>query len=289
MSIIPLTYLPKKHKVTPFTNHKLKTFRNVADSDTFVTFYSSDVKMILDNISDEINEFLKIISYNGIVVIKIMLNNLYGRNEIRTQQFFKQNPHRNIVNGTCNFIISCCPVNWSKNIPELEQHQCWMCNIDSYLVIVQDYIDTGNLFSNYNNFNYKQWKSVLLQNLFAVFELFEKYKFTYRHNWKSSNILLQKTSYTEVVYNAFEREWIVKDTYGLSPVFTDFSRSSFYYKDYYYLAREICYCIDMYGKFCNNRMLESYCTKFSILIGEVTKLDTIIEMIDIFIKTLDKY
>ena len=37
MSIIPLTYLPKRYKVVPFTNHKLKTHRNIADSDTFLT------------------------------------------------------------------------------------------------------------------------------------------------------------------------------------------------------------------------------------------------------------
>ena len=278
MSAIPLTYLPKRYKVVPFTNHKLKTHRNIADSDTFLTCKGDDAELVLDY--DDIKKP---------VVVKIMLNNLYGRTEVRTQQFFKQNPHRNIVNGICNFISTACPVHWTTKMLELEHSKCWMCNINSYIVIVQDYIDGGDLFSIYKNLNYLQWKSLLLQNLFATFELFDRYKFTYRYHWKPSNILLYKTLSNELVYNAFNREWLVEDTYGLSPVFTDFSKSSFYHDDYYNLAREICYCINMYGKVCKNKTVEHYCTNFAIIIEGVTKLNTIIEMINTFIKTLDKY
>jgi hypothetical protein len=281
MSIVPLTYLRKRYKVVPFTNHKLKTCINIADSDTFLTSRGTDAELVLDHNSIYLSQTP--------VVIKIMANNLYGRTEVRAQNFFKQNPHRNIVRGICNFIISDCPVKWNTDMSDLEHSHCWMCSIDRYIVISQDYIDGGDLFSNYKYLNYVQWKSILLQNLFATFELFDKYKFTYRYNWKPSNILLYKTLDSEVVYNAFDKEWIIKNTYGLSPVFTDFSKSSFYYKDYCHLAREICYCINMYGKYCKNTIVENYCTNFAIIIEKVTQLNTIIEMVNTFIKTLDKY
>jgi hypothetical protein len=45
----------------------------------------------------------------------------------------------------------------------------------------------------------------------------------------------------------------------------------------------------MYGKYCKNTIVENYCTNFAIIIEKVTQLNTIIEMVNTFIKTLDKY
>jgi len=294
MSIVPLTYLRKRYKVVPFTNHTKMTGGQMTRIDTFLTCYGNDAELVLgyDN---------KLIP----AIVKIMLNDPFGRAEVRIQQFFKQTPHRNIVKGMFSLKTGECPISWNIDTAESEldatplgvalhgntniNHvHCWYCDIDTYVVIVQDYIKGGDLFSNIDRLNYPQWKSIFLQTLFAVLELFDKYGFNY-DNWKLSNIVLDDTVDTIVVYKAFGIEWVVADTHGISPIFTDLSKSGVDERKLEYLLESISLCVEMYGKICKNITVEKYCNQFSNKIKEHNILNNSIDSINEFILELNKY
>jgi hypothetical protein len=277
MSIVPLTYLRKRYKVVPFTNHTKMTGGQMTRIDTFLTCYGTDAELVLayDNKPTP-------------AIVKIMLNDPFGRAEVRIQQFFKQTPHRNIVKCMFSLNTGECPINWNIGNTNINHVRCWYCDIDTYIVIVQDYIKCGDLFSNIDRLNYPQWKSIFLQTLFAVLELFDKYGFNY-DNWKLSNIVLDDTVDTIVVYKAFDIEWIVADTHGISPVFTDLSKSGFDERKLEYLLESISLCVEMYGKICKNITVEKYCNQFSNKIKENNILNKSIDSINEFILELNKY
>ena len=222
------------------------------------------------------------------VIVKIMLNDPQGRREVKTQRFFKVHPHRNIVQGICEFKCLDSSIRWKVDLkrPKKLCHPRKQSESKEFIIIVQEYIQKGDLESHYKEWNYGQWKSLFLQTLFAIFELFERYGFTYG-DWKLRNILLDETIDKRVVYNAFGKEWIVENTYGLSPVFTDFSLCEFEEnKKSRYLAYQISFCIDMYGRACPDKKIEDECMKFAMEIEEVTKLSVILDMVEVFIGKL---
>ena len=280
MSAIPLTYLPKRYNVVPFTNHKNMTGGQMTRVDTFLTCKGNDAKLVLDHCIDNLLHIP--------VVVKIMLDDPFGRAEVRNQQFFKQHPHRNIVKGLYEFKYHRCPIEWNIGCTNTKHVHCWYCDVNTHIVIVQKYIHGGDLFGIKDVLSYSQWKSVFLQTLFAELELFDKYGFTY-DNLKSSNIIIDKTSDIKVSYNAFDREWIVSDTYGLSPVFTDFSKSGIDEKKLEYLLESIGLCVNMFGFICKSSDIKKYCIQYIIRIKEVTSLTDAINIVNELIVELDKY
>jgi serine/threonine protein kinase len=296
---IALTYLPKKYKAVPFTHHERIEGGRITKIDTFYTCCNEkireDAEWIINKSIQSLDETTYGFAIVGLsellqkpVIIKMMLNDPQGRREVKTQRFFKLHPHRNIVQGICEFKCLDSPIRWKVDLkkPKKLCHPREQSESKEFIVIVQEYIQKGDLESQYKEWNYDQWKSLFLQTLFAIFELFEQYGFTYG-DWKLRNILLDETIDKRVVYNAFGREWIVENTYGLSPVFTDFSLCEFEEnKKSRYLAYQISFCIDMYGRACPDKKIENECMKFAMKIEEVTKLNVILEMVELFINLL---
>lgn len=302
MNIIGLTYLPKNYKASPFTHHERIIGGRIANIDTFYACCNEknrkDAEWIINKSIQPLDETSYGFAIVGLsellkrpVIVKIMLNDDQGIKEAKVQRFFKRHPHRNIVQGICEFTCRDSPVRWKVHLREPKK----LCRprkhneIKDFIIIVQEFIERGDIDNNIESLDYEQWKSLFLQTLFAIFELFEKYGFTYG-DWKLRNILLDETIEHKIVYKALGREWIVKNTYGLSPVFTDFSLCEFEKeKEPRLLAYQVCYCIDMYGANCKNTNVKEYCLEFAKKIEEATKLDNIIQMIDIFIEDLDSY
>jgi serine/threonine protein kinase len=296
---IALTYLPKKYKAVPFTHHERMDGGRITNIDTFYACCSeniiTDAEWIINKSIQSLDETSYGFAIVGLsellqtpVIVKIMLNDPQGRREVKTQRFFKVHPHRNIVQGICEFKCLDSPIRWKVDLkrPKKLCHPRKQSESKEFIIIIQEYIQKGDLESGYKEWNYGQWKSLFLQTLFAIFELFEQYGFTYG-DWKLRNILLDETIDKRVVYNAFGKEWIVENTYGLSPVFTDFSLCEFEEnKKSRYLAYQISFCIDMYGRACPDKKIEDECMKFAMEIEEVTKLSVILEMVKVFIEKL---
>jgi serine/threonine protein kinase len=300
MNIIELTYLPKNYKAVPFTHHERITGGRITNIDKFYACCSeknrTDAEWIITKSIQPLDETSYGFAIVGLsellkrpVIVKIMLNDEQGIREATVQRFFKKHPHRNIVQGICEFTCRDSPVRWKVHLREPKK----LCRprkhneIKDFIIIVQEFIERGDIDNNIKDLNYEQWKSLFLQTLFATMELFEKHGFTYG-DWKLRNILLDETIDSKIIYTTFGRKWLVKNTYGLTPVFTDFSLCEFEKeKEPRLLAYQISYCVDMYGTHCKKTDVKDYCIDFSMKIEEATKLDTIIQMIELFIENLE--
>jgi serine/threonine protein kinase len=298
MKVIKLTYLSKKYKAVPFTHHERMTGGRITKIDTFYACCGeknrTDAEWIINKSIQALDDTSQGIAFVGLsellkrpVIVKVMLDKDQGLKEAYLQRFFKEHPHRNVVQGICEFTCRDNPIRWKVNIKEPKK----LCKpkkqyeIKDFIIIIQEYIEKGDLLSNYEHLDYLQWKSVFLQTLFATLELFEKHGFFYG-DWKLRNLLLDETDNKQIIYNAFGRDWLVENTYGLSPVFTDFSCCELGKKKPRYLAYQISSCIDIFSNDCKKSGIKEYCTGFAMKIEEVTKLDTIIDMLNEFIREI---
>lgn len=298
MNKISLTYLPKRYKAVPFTHHERMIGGRITNIDTFYACCSknnrTDAEWIINKSIQSLDDTSQGIAFVGLsdllktpVIVKIMLDKDQGIKEASVQRFFKTHPHRNIVQGICEFTCRDNPIRWKVHLRKPKK----LCKprkdteTTDFIIIIQEYIKNGDLLENYELWNYSQWKSVFLQTLFATMELFEQHGFMYG-DWKLRNLLLDETSDTKVVYNAFGREWVIENTYGLSPVFTDFSSCELRKKKTRYLAYQISSCVDIFSNACRDDSVKKYCIEFAMKIEEVKKLDTIIVLIDEFISTI---
>jgi serine/threonine protein kinase len=221
------------------------------------------------------------------VIVKMMLNNPQSRREVKVQQFFKKNPHRNIVQGICEFKCQDNSIKWKVKLKGPKQ----MCNPEKkyenseFIIIIQEYIRLGNLDYYSETINYYKWKSLITQMLYGSLELFEKYGFFY-DDWKSRNILVDETDEISVTYKCFSRDWIVPNTFGLTPVLTDFSLCRFLEKSPENLAYQLSFCLDTFGRICPNSRINKLSIDLAIKIEQLENLDTILDTLSDFISSL---
>ena len=156
------------------------------------------------------------------VVLKVMVPSYLSRKEVRVNRVFRKYPHRNVVQSICDFSCLDNTIRWLSPI-EAPQLFCTKGNTN-FTVVVEEYLPFGDL-SMIKEWKYPIWKSITLQLLFAILELFYKFGFVYL-DWNLRNVLLDKhKTDRKVIYKAYDKEWIVENTYGVCPVMTDFSRS----------------------------------------------------------------
>lgn len=295
---ISLTYLPKKYKAYPFTHNERIIGGRLTNIDTFYTCCGEklrkDADWIINKSIQSMDETTMEFSFVGLsevlkqpVIVKMMLNNPQSRREVKVQQFFKKHPHRNIVQGICEFKCQDNPIKWKVKLKGPKQ----MCNpnrqyeISEFIIIIQEYIKLGDLDDYGETINYYKWKSLITQMLYGSLELFEKYGFFY-DDWKLRNILVDETDERTVIYNCFGREWIVPNTFGLTPVLTDFSLCRVLEKTPENLAYQLSFCLDTFGRICPNRKINKLCMDLAIEIEQIDNLDNILDTLSKFVSTI---
>jgi serine/threonine protein kinase len=295
---VSLQYIPKRYNVRPLTNTKLNGGR-IAKIDTFISCCGDKIRedaiwTINKSIQSTeeasygfafvgLSELLKIP-----VIVKIMLNDPQGRREVKIQKFFRDHPHINIVQGICEFKCYDDLIKWKS---EIKQPTNLCSNSENkerreIFIIIQEFIHRGDLEGHYEKINYNQWKSIFLQMLFAVLELFEKYGFFY-DDWKIRNILLDETNKKKLEYYAFGKKWSVDNTFNLSPVFTDFSLCTFVSKTPEHLAYQISFCVDTFGRICPNKDIQILCEIFALNIENIQSFNVIIRNIEVFLDSIE--
>lgn len=309
--IVPLIHMSKKYKATPFTLNKYIGGR-LTNIDTFCTACDDKLKQDADWFINKTIQSLDETSYPkrgcssietygfafvGLgeilkepVIVKVMLNNPQGRREVKIQRFFKAHRHRNIVQGICEFKCLDNPIKWKNDITRPTQ----LCNSDTlstteFFIIIQEYIIGGDLdhFFTNSEVSYVQWQSLFLQTLFGVLELFEKYGFFY-DDWKLRNILLDNTSKKTITYNSFGNKWIVQNTFGITPVFTDFSLCTFVDKTPENLAYQLSFCLDTFGRVCPDKHINKICMEMAMVVENLTAFETIIEFCQNIVTVIQK-
>jgi serine/threonine protein kinase len=219
------------------------------------------------------------------VVLKVMVPSYLSRKEVRVNRVFRKYPHRNVVQSICDFSCLDNTIRWLSPV-KAPQLFCIKGNTN-FTVVVEEYLPFGDL-SMIKEWKYPIWKSITLQLLFTILELFYKFGFVYL-DWNLRNILLDKRkTNTKVIYNAYHTDWIVENTYGVCPVMTDFSRSDIllYKKEDSDLAIQLCYCLDMMSRVCPNLTLKSSTFIFSTEMEEIKSINIILNTLEQYINTL---
>jgi len=177
------------------------------------------------------------------VIIKIMNNGLRAQREKKILEYFRNNPHQNIVQGIYVFECKDNPIRWNKSI-KTSQPICLKDGISSFIIIIQEYIKLGSIADNDIT---KFKKSIILQLIYATLEWYDIHKFIYQ-DWHKWNILLDTTTDKTRTYNAFGKKWVIQDTMGYSPVLTDFARSNIKkHLEPYELADQIALILDIFN------------------------------------------
>ena len=157
------------------------------------------------------------------VIVKLVLNEMKGVQEVKVAQHFRERPHVNIVNTFCEFTCRDNDFRWKKDVIR-PKCLCLSKGFDDqeFTVLVQEYVKEGDV--NGLTWTTKTWLSTLSQLTCAVIEWYEQ-GFVYL-DMHYGNILLKKARTKTHTYNAFDRSWTVQLN-GVRPIVTDFSNSKF--------------------------------------------------------------
>lgn len=213
-------------------------------------------------------------------IVKLMLPGRRAMQEMKVQRLFSQHPNKHIVQGICSFICNDMPVRWNKRIDKPTQ----FCNIkgENMLVMIQEYIMDGDLSNVPSKFwTFEIWKTIVQQLTLAIIELFEEYGFVHG-DWHFGNILLDKTENIEHEYNVLGKVWKVK-TLGMSPVLTDFSRSSIIKKDdrnIETLTDQLGLIWDLFKNVCPSPDFKKHMGQISIDISECSSIKSVKNFIE---------
>jgi hypothetical protein len=285
---LELYYLPKKYQ-----NSKGGRFSDISKFCTECEHKKQkpDAKWIIDKTIQSIDDTSHGEAFVAIskllekpVVLKVMVSSYLSRKEVRVNRVFRKYPHRNVVQSICDFSCLDNTIRWLSPI-EAPQLFCTKGNTN-FTVVVEEYLPFGDL-SMIKEWKYPIWKSITLQLLFTILELFYKFGFVYL-DWNLRNVLLDKRKTNrKVIYKAYDKEWIVENTYGVCPVMTDFSRSDIllYKKESTDLAIQLCYCLDMMSRVCPNPKSKSGTFAFSKEMEEMTSLNVILDTLEQYINT----
>ena len=205
---------------------------------------------------------------NTPLVVKLMINGRKAQQEKQVAEWFRANPHYNIVQSICTLSCLDNPIRWMHKITETTpQHFCGIGKTE-FIIVFQEHIIDGNMRSKV--FDVEQWRSIVSQLTFAVMELYDKYGFLYG-DWHFGNVLVDTTSDHSKTYKAFGKHWKVKNTTGLRPVLTDFSRSDLRNEKEdvqpWQLGTQIAYVWDMLANIASLQEYKDVCRELSIEVG----------------------
>jgi len=213
------------------------------------------------------------------VVMKLMKSGRPAIQEERIQRLFRIKPHPNIVQGICTFSCKDNPIRWRRRI-QAPQPICMSNDIDT-TIVVQEFIERGSISNLGKSWPLELWVSITQQLCFAAMEWYDTFGFLYG-DWHSGNILLDDTDDTLLIYKAFDIKWTVKNSTGVRPVLTDFSRSELRPNGDiapWLLGTQLGYIWDMMYHECPNPELLKETQRMSIQIGEAEDIKTIITII----------
>jgi hypothetical protein len=283
--VIKLQYLDKKYKGGRLEN--IQTFCSMCDDRIKADAHWTVNKTIQS--SEETSDGFAVIGLGELlkkpIIFKIMDNSWRSRKEKRVHKVFRMFPHKNIVQSICEFSCMDDELRWLKKIqtPQI------LCNPDGkskFTIILQEFIEGGDL-TNIHDWNYSIWKSVALQLMFTSIELFDKLGFIYE-DWNLRNILADTTDNKVLTYIAYDKKWIVRDSFGISPVFTDFSRSDILLekKEDWHLAIQLSHCMDMMRNVCPKKDIKEIVEIYSIKVELLESIEDILDCTEKFLKQL---
>jgi serine/threonine protein kinase len=311
-TVIKLQYLDKKYKGGRLEN--IQTFCSMCDDRI-----KADAHWTVNKTTDGfavigLGELLK-----KPIIFKIMDNSWRSKKEKKVHKVFRMFPHKNIVQSICEFSCMDDELRWLKKIqtPQI------LCNPDGkskFTIILQEFIEGGDLTNirdwnyrgvpnvspplggftlasnagsivseslaelNFGTIRYSIWKSVALQLMFTSIELFDKLGFIYE-DWNLRNILADTTDNKVLTYIAYDKKWIVRDSFGISPVFTDFSRSDILLekKEDWHLAIQLSHCMDMMKNVCPKKDIKEIVEIYSIKVELLESIEDILDYTEKFL------
>jgi serine/threonine protein kinase len=224
--MVLLTYLPKQRggrltQIATFTQHCDSRIRADAEWIMEDTLQSYD-----EAIEEDAFSFVGITELlNEKCTVKLMEWSILANKEIKAFKWFKDHPHRNIIQSICYFHCKDSPIKWKSKLTAPQP----FCNNGSlpFVVLIQEYISGGDL-SKPREWTLPKWWSMFLQITFACIEWHSNG--FYFDDWNSGNILIDETTDKEVSYKVFHKTYRVR-TEGICPIITDFGRSSWRTKD----------------------------------------------------------
>ena len=88
---------------------------------------------------------------------------------------------------------------------------------------------------------------------------------------------------------AYGKKWIVRDSVGISPVFTDFSRSDILLekKEDWHLAIQLSHCMDMMRNVCPKKDIKEIVEIYSIKVELLESIEDILDYTEKFLKQLN--
>lgn len=283
--IIDLNYLDKTYRGGRLAN--IHTFCNVCDDKK-----KADAQWKVDTTiqsGESTTDGFAVIALGQLlqtpVIFKIMDDSWRSKKEKRVHKVFRMYPHRNIVQSICEFNCKDNTVRWLKKL-EAPQILCDTKGDSKFTIIIQEFIEGSDL-SKIEDWTFPLWKSVTLQLMFTSIELFDRLGFIYE-DWNLRNILADTTSDKVLNYKAYGKTWKVTDSCGISPVFTDFSRSDILLekKKDWHLAVQLSHCLDMMKNSCHNRRMKKIVIDYSVKIELFENIDDILDCVVDFMKEL---
>jgi len=211
------------------------------------------------------------------VVVKLMDDGRMARQEVRVQRLFRERPHPNIVQGICDFECEDSPIRWQRRLRAPLPLCVAEDGAKSIILVVQEYIEKGNVSALGDVWPMDLWTSVVQQLTFAAMEWFDTYGFLYG-DWHLGNVLLDNTAVHDVVYRAFRQRWVVR-TASVRPALTDFARSEVRpvgRLEPWLLASQLGTIWDMLHRECPVAELRIATQRASISIGDAESVDDIV-------------
>ena len=206
--------------------------------------------------------------------------------EVAVMKWFSAHPHINIIQGICYFTCKDSPIRWKSRITQPQAFCNGTSSSTSFLVIIQEYIIAGDL-SNVSEWTASLWKSVVLQLTYACMEWWAQ-GFVFG-DWHFGNILLDTTQSNSHSYTAFGKTFKVR-THGVSPVLTDFARSTLQPPgslDLWMLADQIATIWDKFESSCPFKTNEDdRFADFALQIGIVQNTTDFIAIVSRFRRAL---
>lgn len=295
---IELYHLPKKYKGINAQIANIQTFTNECENKKKV-----DAKWILDEYiqspdltSNVDKDGISFVALGEIlkkkVVFKVMNDGWRSKKEKKSHRVFREFPHRNIIRSICDFTCKDNKIKWlnPKNKPDI---LCDKKGDTELTIIIQEYLPYGDYYNFRELFlkksipiekQYGIWKSSILQILFTSIELFDKFGYI-NEDWSLKNILIGITSDKTIKYKAFNKIWIVNNSFWIAPIFTDFSRVDFLLKrkNPWHLAVQLSYALDMMKNICPNESIKKITEDYSSKIELLESYDDIIICLEKYI------
>ncbi len=294
--IINLKYLDKKYRggrlanIQTFCNHSFELCNLIGSKcDDRI---KADAQWTVDTTiqsGDNTSDGFAVIALGELlktpIIFKIMDDSWRSKKEKRVHKVFRMYPHRNIVQSICEFSCRDDTIRWLKKI-QAPQILCSPKGKSKFTIILQEFIEGGDL-TNIEYWTLPMWKSVTLQLMFTSIELFDRLGFIYE-DWNLRNILADTTEEKVLQYKAYGKTWTVTDSCGISPVFTDFSRSDMLLdkKEDWHLAVQLSHCMDTMKNSFPDRHIKKIVKDYSIRVEMLEDIDSILDCVVEFIDQL---